>query len=256
MTTVTLLSNSAATDAAWCAVADVSAVAGVLDAEYRLVGGNAVTLLTYAHAVSDRVPERETADADMGASFPVCADPRLVPALQARGYRATAGNRFERVDDSGRRRVIDVLAPSYEGRFTPNQVHGDLVLDETPGLLDALLLPPTEVDVTVTLSDGTGFELHVALPDVRAALVLKALAFRDRLGPKDATDLWRLLEAAAAAGHTADTWRSSTDGRAAAHAMHTLFDPAVRRGAMLGPDRAVTARVRALIQLVVPRPAA
>lgn len=81
------------------------------------------------------------------------------------------------------------------------------------------------------------------------------LAFRDRLGAEDATDLWRLLEAAAAAGHTADTWRGSADGRTAALAMHTLFEPAVRRGAQLGPDRAVRACVRALVQLVVPRPA-
>ena len=69
MTRLSLLSPTAATDAAWCAVADVAAVAADLGVEYRLVGGNAVTLLTHVHGVSDRVPERETADADMGASL-------------------------------------------------------------------------------------------------------------------------------------------------------------------------------------------
>jgi phytoene dehydrogenase-like protein len=36
---------------------------------------------------------RATADADMGASFEVCADPRLVPALTTLGYARQSGNR-------------------------------------------------------------------------------------------------------------------------------------------------------------------
>lgn len=79
-----LLSTSRATDGAWLAAADIAAIAAIADslgAEYRLVGGNAVTLLTHVHGVSGGVPERETADADMGVPMQVCADPSLVAAL-------------------------------------------------------------------------------------------------------------------------------------------------------------------------------
>jgi hypothetical protein len=67
-------------------------------------------------------------------SFEVCADPRLVPALNALGYDRHSGNRFIRTQGT-RPLVIDVLAPSYLGRLMSNQPHGDLVVDEIPGLL-------------------------------------------------------------------------------------------------------------------------
>jgi hypothetical protein len=73
----------------------------------------------------------------MGVSLEVCADPRLVPALTALVYDRQSGNRFIRTVDT-RALVIDVLAPSYLGRLMSNQTHGDLVVDEIPGLLDAL----------------------------------------------------------------------------------------------------------------------
>ena len=76
-----LLSTSRATDGAWLAAADIAAIADSLGAEYRLVGGNAVTLLTHVHGVSGSVPEREAADADMGVPMQVCADPSLAAAL-------------------------------------------------------------------------------------------------------------------------------------------------------------------------------
>jgi len=42
----------------------------------------------------------------MGASFEVCADPRLVPALTALGYDRQSGNRFTRTQGT-RVLVID-----------------------------------------------------------------------------------------------------------------------------------------------------
>lgn len=138
---VTLASTSNAEDAAWLAVADVAAVATDLGIDYRLIGGNSVALLVRVHDAATQVPDRATADADMGVSFEVCADPRLVPALTALGYDRQSGNRFIRTQGT-RALVIDVLAPSYLGRLMSNQPHGDLVVDEIPGLLDALRLPP------------------------------------------------------------------------------------------------------------------
>ncbi|GAA1993540.1 hypothetical protein GCM10009718_34070 [Isoptericola halotolerans] len=48
-----------------------------------------VTLLMGHHRVTD-VPSRQTADADLGADFPVVGDQRLVDALTDLGYRGRA----------------------------------------------------------------------------------------------------------------------------------------------------------------------
>jgi len=131
----------------------------------------------------------------MGVSFEVCADPRLVPALSALGYDRQSGNRFIRTQGT-RALAIDVLAPSYLGRLMPNQPHGDLVVDEIPGLLDALRLPPVQVAARAILTDNTQVDVRVLLPDVRAAMVMKAYAYAGRLGHNDALDIWRLLQSA------------------------------------------------------------
>ena len=86
-TRVALLSTAASTDAAWLAVQDVVALTSGLNVEYRLIGGNAVELLVHRHDVSSLVPARESADADLGISLEVCADPRLLPALAGLGYQ-------------------------------------------------------------------------------------------------------------------------------------------------------------------------
>jgi len=121
----------------------------------------------------------------MGVSFEVCADPRLPPALTALGYDRQFGNRFIRTQGT-RALVIDVLAPSYLVRLISNQPHGDLVVDEMPGLLDALRLPPVHVAARAILTDTTHVDVRVPLPDVRAALVMKAHAYAGRLGDNDA----------------------------------------------------------------------
>jgi hypothetical protein len=163
---VTLASTSNAEDVAWLAVADVAAVATDLGIDYRLIGGNSVALLVRVYDAATQVPDRATADADMGVSFEVCADPRLVPALTALGYDRQSGNRFIRTQGT-RALVIDVLAPSYLGRLMSNQPHGDLV-DEIPGLLDALRLPPVHVAARAILTDSNQVDVRVPLPDVRA----------------------------------------------------------------------------------------
>ncbi len=188
-TSLHLTSASAATDAAWLAAADVATIAAGLGVDYRLIGGIAITLLVHHHHVDHLVPARETADADMGVGFDVLSDEALPEALRRAGYSAERSNRFARADDHGRRLVIDVLAPSYLGRLLTNQPHGAIVVDEVPGLAEALHLAPVPVSVTAALTDATDVGVTLHLPDAR--------------GPSSSRPT-----PTAAAGRTATPWTS------------------------------------------------
>jgi len=247
MSPLALTSASRATDAGWLAAADIASVAARLGASYRLVGGLAVTLLVHHHGAEEFAPQRETADADMGVPFDVCGDDRLVPALRSAGYEQTEGNRFTR-RDADRELVIDVLAPSYVGRMLSNQPHGDLVMDEVPGLHVALLEPATEVVIKARLTDGNEVGATLLLPDVAAALVMKAHAYQGRNAASDAVDIHRLLEAANLAGRTARDWPVKREARDAAQVLHRMFG-SLRHNRHLGRTGP---RVRLLLKRVVP----
>jgi len=252
MTKLEMYSTSRATDGAWSAAADVAAIGRQLDIPYRLVGGIAVTMLVHYHGVADRVPERETADADMGVRYEVCSDPRLLPALLERGYQREDGSRLSRTDGD-RELVIDLLTPSYTGRMQSNQAYGQFTVDEVPGLALALAAPSTDVMLAAVFSDGAHLQVPIALPDVRAALCIKAYAYRDRIADRDAVDIVRLLEAAVAGGHSTSDWGTGGTRRDAAQILYSSFVLAGGSGARrLGS--AELARVQALIVHLVPEP--
>ncbi|MGH3500321.1 MAG: hypothetical protein ACRDQA_05395, partial [Nocardioidaceae bacterium] len=124
------MSTSRAADAGYLALQDLAAIAAGLGGEYRIVGGAMVGLLAAYYAATGLAPDRETVDADFGAAPELVADARLVQELQARGYQPReAANRFVR-HDRDLPLVIDVLAPSFQGRLRANQRHGDLTVDE------------------------------------------------------------------------------------------------------------------------------
>lgn len=255
---ISLISTSRASDAGFMASADLDAIARKLAVDYRLIGGNAVTLLTHIHGVSDLVPARETADADFGALPEVIASSDLPAAWTEHGYRQVEGNRFVRSIDHAAtplELVVDVLAPSLQGQLVTNQKYGELHVDEVPGLLLALTREPEVVELEVRLSEGTRLKTRAVLPDPVSALALKAYAFKGRMAKRDALDIWRLLEAARASGATTSSWPTSATGRDTSHILHRYF------GATAGPgvrsvssDRGVQARVRAIVSAIVPTP--
>jgi hypothetical protein len=157
---------------------DLAAVADDVGIEYRLVGGQMVRL----HVALADVPEpvvRVTQDADMGIEATSARDPALVPGLEALGYtRPGASNRFIRTTDDDLRLVIDVLAPAWGRRLVPNQQHGDIVLDEIPGLSLALARPGEQIDLTVTMLDGTAMSFPAVIPEINSALCLRRSAGR------------------------------------------------------------------------------
>lgn len=252
-----LLSTSRAGDAGYLAAADLADIGEELDVDYRLIGGNAVSLLGWVHGVQDATPGRETADADFGADGKVICDPRLPEALTARGYASRRSNRFHRTVTDTRgdlELVIDVLAPSFAGELVNSQKYGDLYVDEVPGLALAIQRPATLVEVRVSLSGGDSLETTLRLPDVVAALILKAYAFRGRYADRDALDVWRLLEAARAAGVDVESWPTSASGRDAASILHRHFGQAGAGGPKAAStSRVDQARIRALVASIVPR---
>lgn len=266
---VSLLSVGRSSDAAYLAAADVARLAAELDVAYRLVGGNAVTLLTEVHQVTNLVPPRETADADMGLSYEVAADPRLLPGLLNAGYTQTAGNRFIRTlgPEAGSEAgpgpvaeraggplelVIDVLAPSYAGKLVTSQKHGQLVVDEVPGLSVALARDGVEVDLEVTLTNKQVLVVPLVLPDVLSALCMKAHAYVGRFSERDAIDVWRLLEAGFASGLMPEHWGERGTQRDTRAALNQHFGSATSGGATRAAGgRQARARVAALVAAVV-----
>ena len=246
-----LWSPSAATDAAWLAASDVAELARRLGIPYRLVGGIAVTLLTHVHGADDRVPDRETADADMGVPRQALADTDLVGALRDLNYTQEHSNRFRH---DGRDAVIDVLTVSQRDRQVESETFGDLTVDAIPGMHVAMMLPATGVDVQAHLRDGTELAMALDVTDVRAALVMKAYAYRLRFGANDARDVWRLLEAADGAGHTAGDWPTAAGAHsAAAHLWEFFGQPGGSGAAAASRHPADQARIRLLTMKLVPR---
>ncbi len=231
---------------------DLAAVADGVDIEYRLVGGQMVRL----HVALADVPEpvvRVTQDADMGVAATSARDPALVPGLEALGYtRPGASNRFIRTTDNGLRLVIDVLAPAWGRRLVPNQPHGDMVLDEIPGLSLALARAGEQVDLTVTMLDGTAVLFPSVIPEINSALCVKALAWSSRLAAKDAVDVWRLLRAHRQRIPEPVEWRDSgVQGDAAAILRADFARPAGGGVRAATTDRAEQAEIRALTLAVL-----
>lgn len=250
MTALVLTSTSRSEDAGFVAVADIAALAGQLDVDHRLIGGHMVTLLVARHAVRD-VPDRVTNDADLGAEFAVVGDPRLIDALTRLGYaRPAASNRFIRPLDTELSAVIDLLAPSYTGRHEPNQQHGEIVVDEIPGLGYALTTAPVTIDFEARLTNGDIVRASGRVPAPLPALCLKLLSWGSRFAAKDAEDIWRLLAVCHASDVRPGDWKrsaSARDARVVLERFVAINSMGLRR---LSSDRRVHARVRALAQAV------
>lgn len=253
---LSLLSTSRASDGAYLALVDVARMASQLNVDYRVVGGNAVTLLSGIYSVDHLVPIRETADVDFGASYQVVSDERLPAVLMSMRYERVAGNRFLRTVPEGSGELtlaIDVLAPSYENRLVANQKHGELFVDEVPGLAFALARPPVTVALNVTLTSGIKGSALLRLPDVVAALCLKAYAYLGRMHPRDALDIWRLMEAAHAAGLTRQQWPSGPTTDRAADILRQHFASPAGGGARSATKlRSQQLRIRALAAQLIP----
>jgi len=259
---VRLFSASRSDDAGHLAARDLAVIARTLDVDYRLVGGLAVTLLTWVYGVSKQVPARETADADFGAQPQVVADERLLPALTASGYEQIEGNRLTRTERRQSEDIdltIDLLTPSYKGRLVSNVPVGDFVVDEVPALSLALAMDAVTVQAVVTLTDGEAIDIEYRLPSVVAALCMKIHAYGERRQGRDALDVWRLLETAYSAGVRSAGWNPRGGGvrlDASRLVYQHFIDVSAPGPRAATQDTQQQARIRTLARAVVSEPPA
>ncbi|HTK15537.1 MAG TPA: hypothetical protein VL769_04020 [Acidimicrobiia bacterium] len=203
-----LIAQSRAEDLGFVALHDVASILEGSD-ESRIIGGHMVQLHAYRWNLGADL-YRQTQDADLGVPPIAIKDLELVDRLSALGYEREAGNRFSRaVTDLPQtastglapRAVIDILVPAYTSRPRPNRrVSADVTTTEVPGLATALRRPAISISLDVRRLNGDQRVFPCLVPDEVAALVLKALAWNARAEQRDATDIWRCLEIANAAG--------------------------------------------------------
>ena len=249
-------SRSFADDAAYTAVVDLARAGTHL--AWRLVGGIAVHLQQRRHDLED-VPDRPTQDVD--AAIQIAATPDrgraavdadielLLDRLTASNYEQQGrSNRFVRHGDDDRPdSIIDVLVPGYHSTIRHNReiAGGRMLVDEVPGLGLALGAQPADlVTLTVDTLDGQQLTEIVPLASVFSLLTIKAGAWSGRRSPKDALDIWRLLEMARLQALEPSDWPT---GGSAGEARSTLARDRQPISIAATPVPRSQARVRALI---------
>jgi hypothetical protein len=197
-TRVVLPSLSAAMDGGFTAIADVSRAMSAASAadDYRLIGGVAVMLHILRLGLD--LPLRATGDADFGVPPHVLRRPDLVQAIESLRYGKALGNRWERQLDDRRVAAIDLLIPTYRSRARDTVNVGSVVTTEVPGLAEALRRPDVEIEAEFRLTNGDRLLTTIVFPDAVGTLAMKALVGSVRTEGRDAEDLWRCLEIAAA----------------------------------------------------------
>lgn len=201
-------SLSGAMDGGLTAIAEVAEILGdsnMLE-QSRLIGG--VTVLLHQQRLGVDLPLRATGDADFGVPPFLLREPELVAAIEARGYKKVAGNRWERPIDASRTAAVDLLIPTYRSRARDTVRVGNVVTTEVPGLAEALRRPAIETTFEIVFTEGSTTSTRVVIPDAAATLALKAWARTVRREDRDAEDLWRCLEIGLVDGVTAETLES------------------------------------------------
>lgn len=264
MTAINVISMSNAADLGYRALADVAdASQGIPLTDYRIVGGHMVQLLIHAYP-TPAATERSTADADAGIREAVAAGQDLHNELLERGYEAIKGNHYIRTNEDGALIEVDLLIP-HDGvgrpMRGPTEVNGR-GFDAIPGLGFALNATPLLVDVKVLLrADKEDLAFTVPVPDVEAALILKALAWKSRTADKDLADISSLLEIVQLHKNSLTSWgygeeRLAAKGQRldAARVLHQLVDLASRNRLKPMQGLSSPARLAALIREHIPAP--
>ena len=208
---VVLPSLSAAMDGGFTAIADV------LPRPWRravrpISTGSSVAWPSCSTSSASRfdVPLRATGDADFGVPPPrPAASPNSSMRSKPSGtprWRGTGGSDASTIAVVA---TVDLLIPTYRSRARETVTVGSVVTTEVPGLAEALRRPAIATEVEMVLTDGATLSTIVSLPDAIGMLALKTMVRTVRTEVRDAEDLWRCLEVAAADGAEPATFDSS-----------------------------------------------
>ena len=191
MTSINVISTSNAANLGYQALADIAeAAVGLNYDEYRIVGGHMVQLLLHVYP-TEAAMQRTTADADAGIKQATAAGQALHERLLDQGYEEAKGNHYIR-RDKDQQTEIDLLVP--RSGTSKTEILNGRKFDAIPGLGFALSSSHLVIETKVMLHQGGDLHFTVPVPDVEAALILKALAWKSRKADKDLADISTLMD--------------------------------------------------------------
>ena len=207
------------------------------DDDYRIVGGHMVRLLLKAYPTSAATP-RSTLDADAAVGDVEVIGPLSV-RLVAQDFVKDGGNIFRKQVGGEKPIEINLLLSRLDHSQGVRQrtVEGVGQVDTLPELSWAMASEPLVLDVTAVLLDGRTITYRTRIPDIEAAVVMNAHAWKSRRmqSDKDLADLRTLFEIRHA--YRELPWRlDEPDLRGfrkdGARALHELASTVTRKSAM------------------------
>lgn len=164
--------------------------------DYRIVGGHMVRLLLEVYPTPAATP-RSTLDADAAVGDVEVIAP-LSASLVAQDFVKEGGNVFRKQVGEEKSIEINLLLSrlDHSQGLRQQSIEGVGQVDTLPELSWVMLGQPLDLDVTATLRDGRNIMYRTRVPDVEAAIVLKAHAWKARRmqADKDLADLSTLFE--------------------------------------------------------------
>jgi hypothetical protein len=157
---------------------EIGPILDELDPAVLVIGGLMGRI--WLHAVPIDMPTRPTADIDLGIDrrrLQLAANSRVVgPLLDRLGFEGGyAGEpfRYSKVVDGIGDVLLDIVVPPGASRRQPPLVERGLESIAAPGLAYAVLRGPVPASVSF-VDDGQSFDFQLPIPNLDAALVLKA----------------------------------------------------------------------------------
>lgn len=175
------------------------------DGNFRIVGGHMVRLLLFVYPTPGATL-RSTLDADAAVGSVHVVEP-FAQNLLAKRFVKKRGNLFYKELEEDQRVEINLLL-SREGPTQGLRTHtvpGVGQVDTLPELRFALMDAALVLDVEADLGGDEIIRYRTRIPDLEAAVVLKAHSWKERRSDKDLADLHSLLEIREA--HPGTAWR-------------------------------------------------
>lgn len=164
--------------------------------DYRIVGGHMVRLLLEVYPTQAATP-RSTVDADAAVGDVEVIGP-LFENLMAQDFVKEGGNVFRKQVGDEKLIEINLLLSrlDHSRGLRQHAVEGVGQVDTLPELSWVMLSEPLVLNVTAVLRDGRSITYRTRIPDIEAAVVLKAHAWKARRmqEDKDIADLSTLFE--------------------------------------------------------------